>query len=274
MYAPTIIDLEFTNSDIEFLVDIVLPLYEDRDLIRSAIREDQNLRDSIVSDNRVFRHIQQDDGILLKISPTLYFEVLLRKAHQTMSSNIYTFEVLGKESIPVFDSSSVFEYLKTPKILEYLAHMLSSFTKIQSFVIPVRTGRGIRRRIRFNDMDLDSLIKFAATVDEGERFHYYKRIGDVCLFLNGFFQNHTHSGLKIPGVVDGSKRMKRSYEDYETEGRRFYSLAEKHDTAARMELQTIFSSLKNNFTTAKKPLQFISLYYLNSKKFDLFGYQG
>ena len=168
----------------------------------------------------------------------------------------------------------VFEYLKTPKILEYLAHMLSSFTKIQSFVIPVRTGRGIRRRIRFNDMDLDSLIKFAATVDEGERFHYYKRIGDVCLFLNGFFQNHTHSVLKIPGLVDGSKRMKRSYEDYETEGRRFYSLAEKHDTAARMELQTIFSSLKNNFTTAKKPLQFISLYYLNSKKFDLFGYQG
>ena len=85
MYAPTIIDLEFTNSDIEFLVDIVLPLYEDRDLIRSAIREDQNLRDSIVSDIRVFRHIQQDDGILLKISPRLYFEVLLRKAHQTMS---------------------------------------------------------------------------------------------------------------------------------------------------------------------------------------------
>mgnify|MGYP003307872000 FL=1 len=274
MYAPTIIDLEFTNSDIEFLVDIVLPLYEDRDLIRSAIREDQNLRDSIVSDIRVFRHIQQDDGILLKISPRLYFEVLLRKAHQTMSSNIYTFEILGKESIPVFDSSNVFEYLKTPKILEYLAHMLSSFTKIQSFVIPVRTGRGIRRRIRFNDMDLDSLIKFAATVDEGERFHYYKRIGDVCLFLNGFFQNHTHSVLKIPGLVDGSKRMKRSYEDYETEGRRFYGLAEKHDTAARMELQTIFSSLKNNFTTAKKPLQFISLYYLNSKKFELFGYQG
>ena len=85
MYAPTIIDLEFTNSDIEFLVDIVLPLYEDRDLIRSAIREDQNLRDSIVSDIRVFRHIQQDDGILLKISPRLYFEVLLRKEHQTMS---------------------------------------------------------------------------------------------------------------------------------------------------------------------------------------------
>ena len=274
MYAPTIIDLEFTNSDIEFLVDIVLPLHEDRDLIRSAIREDQNLRDSIVSDIRVFRHIQQDDGILLKISPRLYFEVLLRKAHQTMSSNIYTFEVLGKESIPVFDSSSVFEYLKTPKILEYLAHMLSSFTKIQSFVIPVRTGRGIRRRIRFNDMDLDSLIKLAATVDEAERFHYYKRIGDVCLFLNGFFQNHTHSVLKVPGLVDGSKRMKRSYEDYEIEGRRFYSLAEKHDTAARLELKTIFSSLKNNFTIAKKPLQFISFYYLNSKKFDLFGYQG
>ena len=81
MYAPTIIDLEFTNSDIEFLVDIVLPLYEDRDLIRSAIREDQNLRDSIVSDIRVFRHIQQDDGILLKISPRLYFEVLLSKAN-------------------------------------------------------------------------------------------------------------------------------------------------------------------------------------------------
>ena len=274
MYAPKIIDLEFTNSDIEFLVDTVLPFYEDRDLIRSGIREDQSLRDSIVSDPRVFRQVQQDDGILLKISPRLYFEVLLRKAHQTMSSKIYTFEVSGKESIPVFDSSSVSEYLETPKILEYLAHMLSSFTKIQSLVIPVRTGRGIRRRIRFNDMDLGSLIKFAATVDEDERFHYYKRIGDVCLFLNGLFQNHTLSVIKFPGLVDRSRRMKRTYEDYEIEGRRFYSLAERHQTAARLELQTIFSSLKSNFTTAKKPLQFISFHYLNSKKFDLFGCQG
>ena len=142
MYAPTIIDLEFTNSDIEFLVDIVLPLYEDRDLIRSAIREDQNLRDSIVSDIRVFRHIQQDDGILLKISPRLYFEVLLRKAHQTMSSNIYTFEVLGKESIPVFDSSSVFEYLKTsaPGIFGTTA-IKWNFTK---FLVD-QTGSNVKR---------------------------------------------------------------------------------------------------------------------------------
>ena len=148
MYAPTIIDLEFTNSDIEFLVDIVLPLYEDRDLIRSAIREDQNLRDSIVSDIRVFRHIQQDDGILLKISPRLYFEVLLRKAHQTMSSNIYTFEVLGKESIPVFDSSSVFEYLKTPKIIEktlYIPRIFVSFWKKKNAGIKMIDSRAIFR---------------------------------------------------------------------------------------------------------------------------------
>ena len=77
-----------------------------------------------------------------------------------------------KDSIPVFDSGSVFEYLETPKILEYLAHMLSSFTKIQSFVVPAKTSRGVKRRIRFNDMDSDSLIKFAGPVGEDERFYY------------------------------------------------------------------------------------------------------
>jgi len=260
MYAPGIIDLEFTNSDIEFLVDRVLPFSKDRDLIRSAIREDQHLHDSIVSDDRVFHYVQDDDGILLKISARLYFEVLLRKAHETMSSTGYTLELSEKNSIPVFDSGSVFEYLETPKILEYLAHMLSSFTKIQSLVIPIKTSRGVRRRIRFSDMDLDSLIKFFGIVGEDERFYYYKRIGDVCLFLKSLFQNHTPTTLNFSGLVHRSRRLKRSYEEYEIEDRRFYSLAEKHHSASTLELGKIFSSLKNNFEIAKKPLQFIALH--------------
>ena len=66
-------------------------------------------------------------------------------------------------------------------------------------------------------------------------------------------------------------RARRTIEDYETEGRRFYRLAEGHPAARLMDLADVFALLRENFTSARKPLAFIASRYLHSKRHHLFG---
>ena len=271
--------LDFTDGDLDFLVSIVLPGLSNALSVREAIRNDPAYRKAIVSDERVFSQVINDKESFLKISPSLYFEVLLRRAQKDLISSSYTIEREGRGNIPVFDTGKVAGFLDTPNMLEYLANMLASFTRIRSFVVPVRVRKGIRRRVRYNDMDVDSLIDFAARVDESERFSYYKRIGDVCLFLTGLFRDSTYSQKSHVGSNFQSgtyprttfvRKRRRSVEEYESEGRRFYRLAEEHPTASVLELTDVFSVLRDEFSAARKPLAFLAARYLHSRPNKLF----
>ena len=271
--------LDFTDGDLDFLVSIVLPGLSNALSVREAIRNDPAYRKAIVSDERVFSQVINDKESFLKISPSLYFEVLLRRAQKDLISSSYTIEREGRGNIPVFDTGKVAGFLDTPNMLEYLANMLASFTRIRSFVVPVRVRKGIRRRVRYNDMDVDSLIDFAARADESERFSYYKRIGDVCLFLTGLFRDSTYSQKSHVGSNFQSgtyprttfvRKRRRTVEEYESEGRRFYRLAEEHPTASVLELTDVFSVLRDEFSAARKPLAFLSARYLHSRPNKLF----
>ena len=271
--------LDFTDGDLDFLVSIVVPGLSNALSVREAIRNDPAYRKAIVSDERVFSQVINDKESFLKISPSLYFEVLLRRAQKDLISSSYTIEREGRGNIPVFDTGKVAGFLDTPNMLEYLANMLASFTRIRSFVVPVRVRKGIRRRVRYNDMDVDSLIDFAARVDESERFSYYKRIGDVCLFLTGLFRDSTYSQKSHVGSNFQSgtyprttfvRKRRRSVEEYESEGRRFYRLAEEHPTASVLELTDVFSVLRDEFSAARKPLAFLAARYLHSRPNKLF----
>ncbi|MED5428964.1 MAG: hypothetical protein VX383_04835 [Chloroflexota bacterium] len=271
--------LDFTDGDLDFLVSIVVSGLSNALSVREAIRNDPAYRKAIVSDERVFSQVINDKESFLKISPSLYFEVLLRRAQKDLISSSYTIEREGRGNIPVFDTGKVAGFLDTPNMLEYLANMLASFTRIRSFVVPVRVRKGIRRRVRYNDMDVDSLIDFAARVDESERFSYYKRIGDVCLFLTGLFRDSTYSQKSHFGSNFQSgtyprttfvRKRRRSVEEYESEGRRFYRLAEEHPTASVLELTDVFSVLRDEFSAARKPLAFLSARYLHSRPNKLF----
>ena len=143
--------------------------------------------------------------------------------------------------------------------------------------MPVRVRKGIRRRIRNNDMDIDSLMRFCATADEEQRLGFYKRIADVCLFISGVFPDYTFSDYRYPasGQVRPqlSGRLRRNPEDYEREGRKFYGLAEEHPAARTLQLSDVFGILRQQFTSARKPLSFIAANYLHSRKHHLFGVQ-
>ena len=167
------------------------------------------------------------------------------------------------------------DLLSRKQIRDYLAGMLASFTRIESFTLPVRVRKGIWRKYRFNDFNVDSLIRYCQAVDEEHRFQFYKRIADVCLFLASMFPEHIQAQYRYPlsrkirPRVMGQSR--RSIEDYEEEGKAFYERAAEHEVARAQNLDGVLSTFSENFTLAEKPLAFMSDHYLWFRKHELFG---
>ena len=88
---------------------------------------------------------------------------------------------------------------------------------------------------------------------------------DVCLFISTIFREHVLSGYGYPA----SRRalsLRRSLDDYEQEGRRYYGLAEEHPAAGAMDLSEVFGLLRDHFIAAQKPLSFIATHYLHSRQ--------
>ena len=254
-----------TDNDLAFLVGEAAPDARDPALLMRLAQEDDQFRQALVSDDRVFRQVVEDEEILVRISPALYFEVLLRRAAKDLEVATHTVERAGSRNIPVFDTDEVVELLSLPGVLPYLSQMLASFTRVSSQVTSVRVRRGIRRRVRHNDMDIDSLMGRLPSAGEEQRFGLYRRIADVCLFLSGVFPAYARADYRYPSgalrpAVTG--RTRRSAEDYEREGRRFYGLAAQHPLARSLRLSGVLSTLRLRFNSARKPLEFIAANYM------------
>ena len=254
-----------TDNDLAFLVGEAAPDARDPARLMRLAQEDDQFRQALVSDDRVFRQVTEDEEILVRISPALYFEVLLRRAAKDLEIATHTLERAGSRSIPVFDTDEVVELLALPGVLPYLSQMLASFTRVSSQVTSVRVRRGIRRRVRHNDLDIDSLMGRLPSAGEEQRFGLYRRIADVCLFLSGVFPAYARADHRYPSgalrpAVTG--RTRRSAEDYEREGRRFYGLAAQHPLARSLRLSGVLGTLRLRFNSARKPLEFIAANYM------------
>jgi len=255
---------------LDFLVDTASPEVTNKPKLKQIIREDEDCRNSFVADDKVFRKLMDDEEIFLKISPTLFFEVLHRKAAKDLAGVSYTVERTSTMRIPVFDTKQVVEVLTKESLLLYLAGMLSSLTKIDSYAISFRVGKGIWKKTRFNDLDIHSLMSFCGAVEDEYRLGFYKRIADICLFILGIFPDYAERDYRYPfsGQLRPQIRgkVKISPEEYEKEGRRFYKLAAEHQSARELDLSEVFWTLHGNFQKAKKPLNFIAEHYLNYKR--------
>ena len=268
MFPPDASMPNISESDLDFVVSTLAPNAADPEALKRLAVSDAQFRDAMLGDEALLERILNDDEIFLFISPPLYFEILLRRSCRDLRTAAYTEERQGRAYIPVFDAPRVLEFMERLGVIEYLAAMMASFTRIQSYVVPVRVRRGIRRRVRYNDMDIDSLTRFAAEADPSQRFGYYKRIADVCLFVSGVFPDGAG------GVGERWRRSLRSAEDYEREGRRFYALAAAHPAARALDLADVFAELEENFASARKPLAFLAARFLHARKRRLFGAAG
>lgn len=258
-----------TDSDIRFLVQTVLPGRADSEQVVALVRDDPEFVEALLGHERVFERLAGDEEMVLKVSPYLYFSVLLRRVRQDLRVESYTYERRQHQRVAIFDAGQAAELLAGRPVRDYLAGMLASFTRMHGFTRRVRVRKGIWRRQRVNDLDIDSLVRYAGGLDEEQRFEVYKRIADVCLFMTGMFPEHIESRSRyLLGVLRPQGR--RSIEDYEREGRAFYGLAAGHRGARAGHLSAALSTLAENFTLAEKPLFLLSDHYLRLRKHTLF----
>jgi hypothetical protein len=267
--------LRLSDGDLDFLIETASPGGTDKFGLKRILREDEVLRNAFIQDERVIRRVIEDEQVFLRITPPLFFEILLRKAADDLKQVSYTIEKTSTMSIPVFDSRDLVEFLAKEPHLLYLADMLASFTKIQSYTIAFRVRKGSWRKIRFNDLDIQSLRSFCEIVEDEYRLGLYKRIGDICLFILGVFPEYAERDYRYPfsGQLRPQLRgkLRISPEEYEQEGRKFYKMAAEHPSAQELDLSEVFWALHDNFPKAKKPLKFVADHYLHYKKQQVFG---
>ena len=144
--------------------------------------------------------------------------------------------------------------------------------KINSCTVMFRVKKGVWRRFRFSDFNIDSLLKYSEMIDEEGRFLSYKKIADICLFMTGIFPAYlsTHrkaSSFGHPGLLGAARRSK---EELRTYGRYFYKAAAQHRDAYLYQLHQVLLSLSEKFNLAEKPLTFMSHRYLGFLKEKLF----
>ena len=254
--------MRLSDRDLDFLVDVAAADVRDKSNLKRIIREDDDFCQAFIASEKVFRKIMDEEETVFKISTSLYFEILLRHTAKQFAEASYTIEKNRTMTIPVFDTQDLVELLNDPWMVTYLADMLSSFTRIESYSLTFRIRKGIWRKIRFNDMDIDSLIHLSEAVADELRMGLYKRIADICLFVLGIFPDFAISGHRYPlsgeirPRIGGRSRI--GPEEYEQKGQQFYRLAAEHPAAIETDLAGVLSSLHANFEKAKKPLNFIA----------------
>lgn len=269
MSQPKLERLRLSKRDLDFLVETVSPEVKDKARLKQIIAEDEDFRNSFIGDEKVFRRLMDEREIFLGISPLLFFEILLRKTARELEGASYTVEKNSTTKIPVFDTKEVVDLLNQESVLLYLADMLSSFTKIESYTIPLKLKKETWEEIRFHDLDILNLMSFSQAVEEEYKLGFYKRIADICLFVLGIFPGYAERDYRYP--FSGQVRphifgkLRISPEDYVEEGRKFYKLAAEHPAAKEFDLSEIFWALHRDFQKAKKPLNFLEEHFLRYK---------
>jgi hypothetical protein len=265
LYIPS-----FTNDDLDLVVNEAAPDAQDPERLKALIRDDESFRKALLTDERVFNRLTSVDGELLRVSPALYFEVLLRRTASDLAQVGHTVERTGRETVVVFDTTEVVDLLSQEGMVEYLAQMMASFSRINSVTVRVRVKPHVWRRRRYNDMDIDSLVRMYEHVEEEQRFGLLKRLADLCLFTLGVFPEHAAS---IATSTRLSRMRRRRAEDYITEGKRFYKAAAEHPGAVVSGLVAPLETLHQQFITATKPLTFIAEHYMQHGKQGLFPWE-
>jgi hypothetical protein len=263
-----------TQRDLEYLVETLMPTASDVEEAAARLRSDETLLGAMLDDEDLFDHLLGDEDVLVRVSPWLFFAVLLRRAQRDMQEETFTVERRAGQKIHLFDADRVLDLLDQEPLRDYLVSMLASFTRIHSVTIPVRMRRGLWRRYRTNELNVDSMVRYCQAVDEEHRFSIYRRIGDACLFLSSMFPEHIESQYRYAASrqvrPSARGRVVASLEDHEEHGRAFYRLAAEHETARAEGLDEVLAALSEHFVLAEKPLAFVANRYLLFTRHKLF----
>lgn len=270
---PLLFVERLTEHDIEMLASLDDPPTSPEEL-RERLRSDPEALDGMLAEPRLYELIFEspETGMIAGLTPLLAFAVLVQKSMRDLRSASYVPEWVGAgERLPVFDVDSLREFIDDMTRRYLLSEFLSSFTRITSGSVWVRTERGYRRR-RYSELDPVGLAEMVDSLPTGQRSAGYRRLGDVTLFLTGVFPDHTArhpvSGMhrdrlaRLAGV-DSEEAFDLDYVQFlEKVGSASY------DRAAEVSLlspdgQRILHDMAANFIPARRFLNYLADRYLH-----------
>ena len=260
----------FTDADLLFLIDVLMPHSRDKGRMIRVLGEDSEILEGMLADERLLRRLLNDPESIIRVSPRLFFGVLLNRVKKDFTDLPYTLEHSRRQSMVVFDGAEVLKLLETPGVNEYLRDMLVSFVRINSHSRTVRVRKGVWHRFSFNDFEIDSLMRFSRAIDESQRFPPYKRIADICLFTIGMLSDLTREGEHDQDATASRFRSSRNRAEYTEQGRYYYRIAARHESAQVQEVSDVMLFLADNLTIAAKPLSLMMSRYLEPFKERVF----
>ncbi len=253
-----------SDADLKFIVETLTPDTRDHIRVAQAVRDKPEILDAMIGDSLLVYRVMNDEEVVVHISPRLLFTILLRQTRRDLDNQPYINEIGERgEVIPVFESSRVADLLDEEPPREYLADMMSSFSKTYSTVM-YSLERGRLRKRRFSSMDMDDMIYAARHADPEERPNYYRRVADIALFMTGVFP---YQAIRSPRRRRFAHR--RTMADYEREGSAFYGMAARELDVP--ELGDVMTTLSENFTLARRALNHLSERYIRARSSRLFG---
>lgn len=263
----------FSERDVTFVIETAGSRLKPR---KTAMSESYAVMEQVLDENndRILERVlsMEEERVLVAVSPRLLFETFLRKAKQVLSRGSYLLERVGRQVVPVFEAPEVGDFLSGKGIVPYLADMLVSFCRIESFTLLTGVKNGVWQRLRLNTMDIDSLLRFCSFLDEESCFPFYKRAADVCLFVAGIFPESALVG-EPPGVARPPlPKRGRTMEEYEREGREYYGRAAFLPAARAAGTDNVMRELAGRFRAARKSLNFLSDAFLGFRKGSLFSF--
>lgn len=259
--------LHLTESDLRFLVETVATSRRDYDHVMGLVRGKEDLLEPMLEDPKLTERLFREEEALVRISPHLLFSVLLRRLRKELDKEAYIVDVDARgKRIPIFESPAVVQMLSDKKVRDYLAEMLSSFTRTNNGIIYWKE-RGTWHKRRFSDIDIDDMIELARIIDPEMRPGLYKRIADIALFLSGIFpERATLFAVRRKTMYSAE----RTLEDYEQMGRRFYSVAALETDQAQWK--PVLETLAEKFTLARLALNSLSERYVKTHRARYFRF--
>ncbi|MDA1035441.1 MAG: hypothetical protein O3B65_01005 [Chloroflexi bacterium] len=259
-----------SDADLAFVTNDEQRRWPDPNELRLSLAHDEPLRSEILGDDRLFRRVLNLDDALIRVSPRLFFEILLRRAVLELSKTAHVREWTGAERVPVFIGEGQVQAVARPAVIDYLSDMLASFTKVNSHTARVRVRRGVWRKTRYSDLDVPSLLRLASESDEADRQPLYKRATDASLLILGMFPEFAASATRYPGTGALRRRGGRlSTEEYEHVAAKAYKLVAEDPTADAW-LSEAALVLSDHVIDAKRPLNHVAEQYLRIRRDDFF----
>ena len=251
--------MRLTDSDLRFVVETVATKRQDHDHVIELIRNKPDILDQMLDDPKLADRLLSEGETFSQVSSWLFFTVLLRAVGRDLEHKSFVYEIgANGQRIPIFEAENVAELLADRTTRDYLAEMLTAFTRANRAEVYWEEN-GILRKREFNDIDLDDMIAVANVVKKESRPALFKRIADISLFLSGIYPDHAPLFIACP---QNAFRGRRTLQDYEAEGRRFYELAARE--LDPLHVRAACWTLSERFTLARHALNTLSDGYLKN----------